>query len=321
MKRIAVMTSGGDAPGMNAAIRAVVRQATFCQLEVVAIREGLEGLIEGYFEPITSSSVSNIIQRGGTILRTCRSERFRTPTYQQAAYRQLEKASIDAVLLIGGNGSIEGVRKFTTRHPIPFIAIPKTIDNDVAATDYAIGFDTACNTVMEAIDKIRDTADAHHRLFFVEVMGRDHGFIALNAAISSGAEAVLLPEYPNSVEDLLSQLEKGWLRHKSSLIVVVAEGAIKQGLGKLIEAVQARFHHFEIKTSTLGHLQRGGSPSSFDRILASRLGSAAVLGLLDGKKNCTIGLIENKIAFTPFEQQLHREPNPTLLQLVYTLSA
>lgn len=303
IKKIAVMTSGGDAPGMNAAIRAVVRQSIFSGLNIAAIQNGFEGLINGEFMPMNAHSVSNIIQRGGTILSTSRSKRFIQEKWQKIAYQNLKNNAIDALIIIGGNGSIEGAKIFSTKFKIPVITIPKTIDNDVASTDYSIGFDTACNTAMEAIDKIRDTADAHHRLFFIEVMGRDRGFIALNAGLSSGAEAILIPEVKSSIEDLLDQLEKGWERHKSSIIVVVAEGCIKGGLQELVNKVKARFDHFEIKTTILGHIQRGGAPSSFDRVLATRLGSAAVTGLLNGKANCIVGMIGNQVVFTPLGKE------------------
>lgn len=302
MKKIAVMTSGGDAPGMNAALRAVVRQSIFSKINVVAVHNGFEGLIDGNFQPMEASSVSNIIQKGGTILKTSRSERFLLDEFRQVAYDKLKQAEVEAVVAIGGNGSIKGAQVFTDQFDIPFIAVPKTIDNDVSATDWAIGFDTACNTAMEAIDKIRDTADAHHRLFFVEVMGRNLGYIALHAGICGGAEAILIPEMKEGVDELIEQLKNGWKRQKSSLIVIVAEGCVKNGLHQLVSKVQEHFSHYEIKTSVLGHIQRGGSPSAFDRVLATRLGSAAITGLLTGVKNSVVGLIGNDIKFTPLSE-------------------
>jgi 6-phosphofructokinase 1 len=321
IRRIAVLTSGGDAPGMNAAIRAVVRQAFFRNLEVLAIQNGFDGLIENQFFTVTPDQVSNIIQRGGTILNSSRSERFLFPSYRQTARENLEARDVDALVLIGGNGSIAGAKAFTVESHVPCIVVPKTIDNDVCETDYAIGFDTACNTAMEAIDKVRDTANAHHRLFFVEVMGRDCGLIALQAGLSSGAEAILIPEMKSGIKDLITQLEKGWERKKSSLIVVVAEGILEGGLDELVSRVKKKFHHYEIRTSTLGHIQRGGSPSCFDRVLATRLGSAAITCLLEGKKNGIVGLIDNSIRFTPFgEKRVHRI-DKDLMALIRELSS
>lgn len=302
IKTIAVMTSGGDAPGMNAAMRAVVRTAKNNNLKVLAINGGYEGMINGNFQEMDAGSVSNIIQRGGTILKTSRSERFKEKKWRAVAFQQLKKANIDGVIIIGGNGSFAGADVFTSEFKIPFIGVPKTIDNDVYGTDYAIGFDTAINTSLEAIDKIRDTANSHHRLFFVEVMGRDAGFIALHCGISAGAEAILIPEIKHNMNDLIAKLEKGWQRKKSSLIVVVAEGAVKESVTEIADIVKKKFSHYETKICILGHIQRGGAPSCFDRLLASQLGNEAVKILLNGKQNVVVGLKNNVLNYTSFKK-------------------
>lgn len=302
IKTIAVMTSGGDAPGMNAAMRAVVRTAKNNNLKVLAINGGYEGMINGDFQEMDAGSVSNIIQRGGTILKTSRSERFKEKKWRTIAFQQLKKEKIEGVIIIGGNGSFAGADVFTSEFTIPFIGVPKTIDNDVYGTDYAIGFDTAINTSLEAIDKIRDTANSHHRLFFVEVMGRDAGFIALHCGISAGAEAILIPEIKNNMDDLIAKLEKGWQRKKSSLIVVVAEGAVKESVTEIAEIVKKKFNHYETKICILGHIQRGGAPSCFDRLLASQLGNEAVKILLNGKRNVVVGLKNNTLNYTDFKK-------------------
>ncbi|PBQ30514.1 6-phosphofructokinase [Sphingobacteriaceae bacterium] len=300
IKKIAVMTSGGDAPGMNAAIRSVLRTALAHDLEVWSVHGGFEGLIDGNFSEMDSFSVSNIIQRGGTIIKTSRSERFKTQEGRKAAYYQLTKSGIDGLVIIGGNGSFAGAHAFCSEFPIPVIGVPKTIDNDVYGCDYTIGFDTACNTALEAIDKIRDTADAHNRLFFVEVMGRDAGHIALQCGLAAGAEAILIPEDKNSISDLTACLEKGWKRNKSSLIVVVAEGAVKGGVMALAAELEDRFKHYEIRTAVLGHIQRGGNPSCFDRTLASLLGNEAVKEMMQGKTGFVVGVSNNRLMYTPF---------------------
>jgi len=301
-KTIAVMTSGGDAPGMNAAIRAVVRTAIVKGINVLAINGGYEGMIDGNFSEMNAESVGNIIHKGGTIIYTSRSERFRKPSWRKVAHEQLQKNNIDAVIIIGGNGSFAGAATFTSEFKIPFIGIPKTIDNDVFGTDYAIGFDTAINTALDALDKIRDTANSHHRLFFVEVMGRDLGFLALYSGIAAGAEAILVPEIKTNMEDLIALLEKGWQRKKNSMIVVVAEGAVKGGVMNIAEQVKMKFNHFDIRVSILGHIQRGGNPSCFDRVLASQLGNHSIQALLKGKKNVVIGMKNNKISYTSFAE-------------------
>ena len=300
LRTIAIIVSGGDAPGINAAIRAVVRTAFQNNLKVIAVDGGYDGAIEGNFTSMDVHSVSGIIHRGGTIIKTTRSEKFKSKKWRKVAYRQLQRANIDGVILIGGNGSFAGANVFTSEFDMPFIGIPKTIDNDVYGTDFSIGFDTATNTALDAIDRIRDTADSHHRLFFLEVMGRDLGFIALHCGIGAGAEAILVPEIKTNVDDLIAKLEMGWKRNKSSLIVVIAEGAVKGGVIKVAEKVKARFGHYDIRISTLGHIQRGGNPSCSDRVLASRLGYQAVKAYIYGEKNVIVGIKNNKLIYTPF---------------------
>tara|TARA_R110002096_G_scaffold233849_2_gene423993 strand:+ start:19673 stop:20644 length:972 start_codon:yes stop_codon:yes gene_type:complete len=322
MKKIAVFTSGGDSPGMNACIRAVVRTAAFNQVEVMGIVRGFDGMIKGDFTPLISSSVSNIIQRGGTILKSARSEEFRTVEGRKKAAAQLKANGIEGIVAIGGDGTFTGAKILFEEHGIPTIGAPGTIDNDLFGTDYTIGYDTAVNTVVEAVDKIRDTADAHDRLFFVEVMGRDAGFIALRSGVGVGAEAILVPETETYIDQLIDKLQKGWERQKSSSIIIVAEGDELGGANEIAEKVKAKFKQYETKVTILGHVQRGGSPSAADRVLASRLGFAAVNALLEGRKNEMVGVINNKIAFTSFEKAIkhHSKLNSELLQLAEILS-
>lgn len=322
MKTIGVFTSGGDSPGMNACIRAVVRTAIYQGLRVVGIRRGYEGMIDGDFVEMGSSSVSDIIHRGGTILKTARSQRFFTPEGRATAADNLRRFGVDGVVAIGGDGTTTGARIFHEEHGIPFVATPGTIDNDLYGTDYTIGFDTAINTAVSAIDKIRDTAASHNRLFFVEVMGRDAGFIALNAGIGGGAEAVLIPETKTDIDALITLLDQGWSRKKSSSIIVVSEGDEAGGAFAIAEQVKARFSHYDTRVSVLGHIQRGGSPTCMDRVQASELGHAAVLALLDGKYNVMFGKMKGEVSETPFEQAIkqHNAVNPTLLELVKVLS-
>jgi 6-phosphofructokinase 1 len=322
IKTIGVMTSGGDAPGMNAAIRAVVRTAINAGLRVLAISGGYEGMIEGDFKEMDAGSVSNIIHKGGTIIKTSRSARFLEKKWRQIAFKQLKKAKIDAVIIIGGNGSLSGANAFTAEFNIPFIGVPKTIDNDIVGTDLAIGFDTATNTALDAIDKIRDTANSHHRLFFVEVMGRDLGFIALYSGIAAGAEAILVPECKTNMDDLFSRLEQGWKRCKSSMIVVVAEGAVEGGVMEIANKVKAKFDHYEIRVTILGYIQRGGNPSCVDRVLASRLGNEAVKILLEGKQNVMVGLKNNRMSYTSFSKASSgkNKINTSLLDIANELS-
>jgi len=302
MKKIAVLTSGGDAPGMNAGIRAVVRTAIFHGLEVIGIRRGYDGLIAGDFFPMELGSVGDIIQRGGTMLKTSRSEPFRTKEGMLEAKRKANEAGIEGLVIIGGDGTFKGAKEFSEISGIHSMGIPATIDNDLFGTDYTIGYDTAINTVVQAIDKIRDTASSHHRLFFVEVMGRDTGFIALNCGIACGAEDILIPEVKCSIDEVVKRVEAGRKRNKSSCIIIVAEGDRPGGAYEIAKQVTEKYSYFESRVTVIGHMQRGGNPSAFDRILASRLGVAATEGLIAGRKNEMAGLIHNQITFTPFSK-------------------
>src|SRR6185295_13161696 len=299
IKSIGVFTSGGDAPGMNAAIRAVVRASIYYGLKVFGIHRGYEGMIEGEIDEMKSYSVSNIIHHGGTILKTARSARFMSEEGMDLAFEQLKKHNIDAIVGLGGDGTFRGALEFHQSHSIPSIGIPCTIDNDLYGTDFTIGYDTAINTAMEAIDKIRDTAAAHNRLFFIEVMGRDAGFIAMRSGIATGAEAILIPETRLSVDQLIDRLETGWQRQKTSCIVVVAEGDAEGDAFQLAEKVRQRFDHYDTRVAVIGHIQRGGSPTCSDRVLASRLGVAAVEALINGRKNEMVGIVDSKIIYTP----------------------
>lgn len=321
MKKIAVFTSGGDSPGMNACIRAVVRSGIYSGLEVIGITHGYEGMIEGKFIPMKSESVSGIIQRGGTILKTARSKRFMTEEGMKLAYESLKYENIDAVVAIGGDGTFRGALEFNKRYDLPFIGIPGTIDNDLAGTDFTLGFDTAINTVVEAVDKIRDTAASHDRLFFVEVMGRDAGSIALLSGISVGAEAILIPETKTYVDQLIKTLQKGWQRNKTSMIVIVAEGEEAGGAYKIAEKVKEELSNIETRVTVLGHIQRGGNPTGNDRILASRLGVAAVEALMNGKREVMVGLVNNEISYTPFSQAVKQQIiNQNLLRIAEILA-
>ena len=322
IKRIGVLTSGGDAPGMNAAIRAVTRTALYRGLEVIGIRHGYDGMINGYFKLLKTFHVSDIIQRGGTILKTARSKEFRTTEGRQEAYERLKDRGIDGVVVIGGDGTFTGARIFGEEHNIPLIGSPGTIDNDLYGTDYTIGFDTALNTVIEAVDKIRDTASSHNRLFFIEVMGAEAGFIAVRSGIACGAEAIIIPEVKHQVKNLRAFLEEGYKRKKSSNIIIVAEGAYPGGAFGIADAVKKDFEGYSVRVTVLGHIQRGGSPSAFDRFTASRLGYAAVDALLDDQKSAMVGLQNNKIALVPFSKavKLHKEVRKEYLELSNVLS-
>ncbi len=318
IKRIGVMTSGGDAPGMNAAIRAVVRACSYYNVECVGIYRGYQGMIEGDFEPMTSRSVSNIINRGGTILKSARSKDFRTAEGRAKAHENLIAADIDAVVLIGGDGTFTGGMVFNEEYKFPCIGIPGTIDNDIFGTNYTIGYDTALNTVVDVIDKIRDTASSHNRLFFVEVMGRDAGFIALNAGVGAGAEEILIPEEDLGLERLLESLKRSKRSGKSSSIVVVSEGdKIGKNVFELANYVEENMPKYDVRVSVLGHMQRGGPPSCYDRVLASRLGVKAVELLLDGQTNLMVGIINNKIETTVLEKAIkeHHSINKELLRV------
>ena len=300
--KIGVLTSGGDAPGMNAAIRAVVRSAIYYKCEAYGIYGGYQGLINGDIQQMTTGHVSNIMQRGGTILKTARSTEFKTPEGRQKAYENLKKHGIDALVVIGGDGSFTGARIFSQEFDIPTVGIPGTIDNDMFGTDHTIGYDTAVNTAMEAIDKIKDTASAHNRLFFIEVMGRDAGFIALRTAIATGAEAVLVPEFDVETKDLVKKIARDYDPTKSSGIVIVAEGAKCGGAYGIAQKVKELHPEYEVRCSVLGYQQRGGRPTQADRVLASQLGVAAVDALLDDQKSIMIGIANREIVQIPFNK-------------------
>ncbi len=308
IKRIGVLTSGGDAPGMNAAVRAVVRTALFNNIEVSGIFSGYKGMINGEFKNMISQDVSGIIHRGGTILKTARSKEFRTKEGRAKAYENLKNQHIDAVVAIGGDGTFAGANIFSKEHNTPFIGIPGTIDNDIYGTDYTIGFDTAINTVVEAVDKIRDTAFSHDRLFFIEVMGREAGFVALNSGIACGAEGILIPEIKNQVEKVKQFLsEKGDIRKSS--IFLVAEGDEEGCAIDISERIKKEFPRFDIRVTILGHIQRGGSPTCYDRVSASRMGVAAVEALLDNKKSMMVGLVHDDISLVPLSKTVKMHKN------------
>lgn len=322
IKRIAVFTSGGDAPGMNAAIRAVVRTAAYHDLHIYGIQNGYEGMIDGNLHRLDIRDVGNIIYRGGTILKTARSKRFMTPEGRRSAYEALQAFDVDACIAIGGDGTFTGAKVFSEEYNMPMIGIPGTIDNDLYGTDYTIGYDTAVNTAVEAVDKIRDTADSHNRLFFVEVMGRNSGFIALATGIASGAGNVLIPEADTTIDDLLNLLRLGVKRKKMFGIIVVAEGNKLGTTQEIADRVKAEIDFYDTKVTTIGHMQRGGSPSALDRLLASRLGFGAVEALLDGKSNVMIGLVNNEVKFTSFEEAIIKEkkPNQKLIKMAEILA-
>ena len=305
IKKIGVFTSGGDSPGMNAAIRSVVRSCAYYNIECIGIYRGYEGLMEGDFESMDARSVKGIINKGGTILKSARSAEFRTKEGRQKAYDQLNKAGIDALVAIGGDGTFTGALVFNEEFGFPVMGIPGTIDNDIVGTSHTLGFDTAQNTVVEAIDKIRDTASSHNRLFFIEVMGRDVGHIALNAGIAGGAEEILIPEEDLGLDRLVESLNKSRKSGKSSSIVIVAEGdKIGKNIFELKEYVDENMEGYDVRVSVLGHMQRGGAPSCFDRVLASRMGVKAVESLLEDKSNFMVGLLSNKMELTPLENAI-----------------
>jgi 6-phosphofructokinase 1 len=322
MKKIAVFTSGGDSPGMNACIRSVVRTAVYNNIEIVGFKRGYQGLIEGEFIELHSHSVANILQRGGTILKTARSEEFKTKEGRKKAYKNLKAQNIDGVIAIGGDGTFTGATIFNKEYKIPFVGIPGTIDNDLFGTDLTLGYDTALNTIVDVVDKIRDTASSHNRLFFIEVMGKDAGFIALRSGIAVGAEAILVPETTTYIDKLIDKLEQGRRKSKTSGIVIVAEGDKTGGAFEVARQVKEKFDFYDTRVSVLGHLQRGGSPSAKDRVLASELGHAAVEELLKGTTNKMVGLINNKIKLTDFEKTIkhNKSLNQNLLNLVDILS-
>ncbi len=322
IKKIAVLTSGGDAPGMNAAVRAVVRAALYHKLEVYGIEHGYEGMMNGEFQQMTSVDVRNIIQRGGTVLRSARSKDFRTEEGRKKAYDNIEKFEIDALVVIGGDGTFKGAGVFSQEYDIPCVGIPGTIDNDMYGTDFTIGFDTALNTVVESIDKIKDTASSHDRTFFVEVMGRDAGFIALQAGIATGAEAILIPEIKGQEEKLKDFIGKQIELNKTSQIILVAEGNNMGGAEEVAMKIRDKYDNLKIRVNVLGHMQRGGSPTAFDRFLASRLGVAAVDALLDNQRSIMVGYKNHEVVHVPFNKTIkgHRNVNEELLKVADILT-
>lgn len=321
MKKIAVFTSGGDSPGMNACIRAVVRTAIYHKMDVVGIKHGYDGMIKNEFVSLDTRSVGNIIQRGGTILKTARSADFLTAEGRKKALDNLIRHGVEGIVAIGGDGTFKGALEFSKICPIPIVGCPGTIDNDLIGTDFTIGYDTAVNTAVEAVDKIRDTAESHDRLFFVEVMGRDAGLIALRTGIGVGAESILIPETKTDIVELVKRLKSG-RKNKFSKIIVVAEGDEAGGAFKIAEAVKQQLPEYDTRVTVLGHIQRGGNPTAMDRVNSSRMGFAAVEALLQGKKNVMIGIIDKRIAYTPFEKAVKhiRQLDPDLVRMVTILS-
>ena len=324
IETIGILTSGGDAPGMNAAIRAVTRSARFHNMNVVGIMRGYQGLIDKEFVKFTSSSVSNTIQRGGTILKTARCGDFLTPEGRKKAHDNMVEAGIDALVVIGGNGSLTGAQLFAREYDLPIIGLPGTIDNDLYGTDSTIGYDSALNTIVECVDKIRDTANSHDRIFFVEVMGRDAGFLAQNSAIASGAEAAIIPESATDVDQLAEFIERGKRKSKNSAIVLVSE-AQKDGVGGAMyyaDRIKKEFPQFDARVTILGHLQRGGKPTAYDRILASRLGYAAIEALLEGQRNVMVGIKDDEIVYVPISRaiKMNKPINQELISVLNVLS-
>lgn len=318
IKKIGVFTSGGDSPGMNAAIRSVVRTCAYLNIECVGIYRGYQGMMEGDFKTLDARSVNNIINKGGTILKSARCDEFRTKEGRKKAYDQLTKEGIQAFVVIGGNGSFTGALLFTEEFDFPVIGIPGTIDNDILGSSYTLGFDTAINTVVDAIDKIRDTASSHNRLFFVEVMGRDVGHIALNAGVGAGAEEILIPEQNLGLERLLDSLKRSKASGKSSSIVIVAEGdKTGKNVFELKEYVEEHLPIYDVRVSVLGHMQRGGNPTCFDRVLASRMGVKAVESILEGKSNLMVGIRDTKLVLTPLAEAIkaHTEIDEELIRV------
>ncbi len=320
IKSIGIITSGGDAPGMNAAVRAVTRSAIFAGWKVYGIYRGWEGLIHEDVKEFTTESVSSIIHRGGTILKTARSEEFRTREGRDKAYQTLCKYHIDALIVIGGNGSLAGAEELAREHDVPVIGLPGTIDNDLYGTDATIGYDSALNTIVECVDKIRDTATSHDRIFFIEVMGRDAGFLAQNSAIAAGAEAAIIPEDSTDIDQLATFINRGIRKSKNSSIVIVSEkdGGAMHYAGR----VRKEYPQFDVRVSILGHLQRGGTPSAYDRILASRLGVAAIEALQEGQRNVMIGVDDDKIVYVPIAKAIKKDKpiDPELINVLTVLS-
>lgn len=319
IKCIGILTSGGDAPGMNAAIRAVTRSAIYNGLQVKGIYRGYKGLITGEIKEFKTENVSNIIQLGGTILKTARCQEFRTPEGRQVAYETMKREGIDALVVIGGDGSLTGARLLAQEFDVPCIGLPGTIDNDLYGTDTTIGYDTALNTILDAVDKIRDTATSHERLFFVEVMGRDAGFLALNGAIAAGAEAAIIPEFNTEVDQLEEFINNGFRKSKSSSIVLVAESEITGGAMHYAERVKNEYPQYDVRVTILGHLQRGGRPTAHDRIIASRMGVASIQALMEGQRNVMIGIENDQIVYVPFTKAIKND-KPIDRELVSVLN-
>lgn len=307
VKCIGILTSGGDAPGMNAAIRAITRSAIYNGFRVKAIYRGYEGLITREIEEFGTQNVSNIIQQGGTLLKTARSKDFMTEEGRRVAFENMQKEEIDALVVIGGDGSLTGARIFGAEFNIPCVGVPGTIDNDLYGTDTTIGYDTAMNTIIECVDKIRDTATSHDRLFFVEVMGRDAGFLALNSAIASGAEAAIIPEDQTDADQLEEFINRGFRKTKKSSIVIVAENKKNGGAMHYAERVKNEYPQYDVRVTILGHIQRGGRPTANDRILASRLGAAAVEAIMEGQRNVMVGIQNNKVVYVPFNKAIKND--------------
>lgn len=322
IKCIGLLTSGGDAPGMNAAIRSVTRAAIFNGIRVKAIYRGYKGLITGEIVEFQTQNVSNIIQQGGTILKSARCQEFRTKEGRQQAYENMKNEGIDALVVIGGDGTFTGARIFAQEFNVPIIGLPGTIDNDLYGTDFTIGYDTAMNTIVQAVDKIRDTATSHERLFFIEVMGRDAGFLALNSALASGAEAAIIPERETKVDQLKELVKNGFRKSKNSSIVIVAESEVTGGANGLAERMHNEHPEYDVRVTILGHIQRGGSPTAYDRILASRMGVAAIDALLDEQRSIMIGIVNNEIVHVPFTKAIKDDKpvNENLLGVLQILS-
>ncbi|MDR2894504.1 MAG: 6-phosphofructokinase [Alistipes sp.] len=322
IKCVGMLTSGGDSPGMNAAIRAVTRTAIYNGLKVKGVMRGYKGLIDDEILDFKTNNVSNIVKQGGTILKTARSKEFETKEGRKRAYENMLRHKIDALVVIGGDGSLTGARIFAAEYDIPIVGLPGTIDNDLYGTDTTIGYDSALNTIMWAVDRLRDTASSHERLFFVEVMGRNAGFLALNGAIATGSEAAIIPEIATEVDQLAELIENGFRKDKNSSIVLVAESEITGGAIGMAERIKKEYPQFDSRVTILGHIQRGGSPTAFDRIIASRMGQAAVEALLDGQRNVMIGIDNDQLVHVPFSQAI-RDDKPidrSLLQTVKILS-
>jgi 6-phosphofructokinase 1 len=322
IKTIGVLTSGGDAPGMNAAIRAVTRSAIFNGFKVKGIYRGYKGLVDDEIVDLKTQSVSGIMHHGGTILKTARCKEFMTVEGRKQAYKNIKKHGIDALVVIGGDGSLSGARQFASEFDFPIVGVPGTIDNDLNGTDHTIGYDTALNTIMWCVDRIRDPASSHERLFIIEVMGRESGFLALNGAVASGAEAAIIPEMTAEVDQLSELIQSGFRKNKNSSIVLVAESPATGGAMGVAERVRKEFPQYNVRVTILGHLQRGGSPTAMDRILASRMGAAAIDALLEGQRNIMIGDDDEKIIYTPFSKAIHhgKEIDRGLLEILRRLS-